>query len=84
MEISCSDNVIATHPGHFVKWPHIHGPPSSLMYSRAALIKYVQRARRFDVLHLAGFALNTAIFALTSIDFSPILSDNTCSETIQK
>jgi hypothetical protein len=60
MEISCSDNVIATHPGHFVKWPHIHGPPSSLMYFHAALIKYAHRARRSDGLHLAGIALYTA------------------------
>lgn len=27
MEISCSNNVIAAHPGHFVKWSAIHGPP---------------------------------------------------------
>lgn len=41
MEISCSDNAIASHPGHFVKWPAAHPrPPPSLMYSPALLVKY--------------------------------------------
>lgn len=39
MEISCSDNVIATHPGHFVKWPHPCPAvcPNVLSHSRGSL-----------------------------------------------
>lgn len=63
MEISCSDNAIAIHPGHFVKWPHIQDPPSRLMYSLEMFYKIYSQmprccfalSRYRDTLRCAGY-----------------------------